>query len=147
MIVSLHVATGAAAGTLLRSPGAAVAAGPVLHALGDHMPHMDIRSRPFEIGSGLAMVAALAVRHGPLAPATIGALAASAPDLEHVLPLPRPRGRKLFPSHRVPGWHRSRGLSARVQLLLAGILFGIALGAQSRSSSAGTSTPSNRSGR
>jgi hypothetical protein len=130
LIVSLHVATGAAAGTLVRSPRAAVAVGAVLHALGDRMPHMDIRSRRFEIGSGLAMVGALAVRQGPLAPATVGALAASAPDLEHILPLPRPGGRKLFPSHRVRGWHRSGGLSAGHQLLVAGILFGVALSAR-----------------
>jgi hypothetical protein len=148
VIVSLHVATGAAAGTFVRSARAAALVGAVLHALGDRLPHMDIASRRFEIGSGVAMVAALAARQGPFGPATVGALAASAPDIEHVLPLPRPGGRKLFPSHRVRGWHRAGGVTAKQQLLVAGILFGLALGAQRRSSSAGSvSTPPNRPSR
>ena len=140
MIVSLHVATGAAAGAACRSRRAAMAIGAVLHALGDRVPHMDIASRPFEIGSGGAILAALALRHGPFAPATIGALASSAPDLEHVLPFPRPRGRKLFPSHRVSGWHRAGGLSTSAQLVAAGVLAGLVLGAQRRSSSAGSTS-------
>jgi hypothetical protein len=46
----------------------------------------------------------------------VGAVGASVPDVEHVLPLPRPGGRKLFPSHRVRGWHRAGGIPASVQL-------------------------------
>ncbi|HEY2939348.1 MAG TPA: hypothetical protein VGJ27_06020, partial [Gaiellaceae bacterium] len=64
---------------------------------------------------------------GPLDPAVAGALAASAPDLEHVIRFPRPGGRKLFPSHRFRGWHRAGGLSAPLQLLLAGFLLGLLL--------------------
>ena len=37
---------------------------------------------------------------------------------------PQPGGRKLFPSHRVLGWHRSGGLPAWTQLLLAGTIVG-----------------------
>ena len=88
------------------------------------MPHEDFESRRFEIGSGLALLGLLALRLGPLHPAVIGAAAASSPDLEHVLPLPTPGGRPLFPSHRVEGWHRSGGLPARVQLLAAGVIVG-----------------------
>ncbi|PWU23586.1 MAG: hypothetical protein C5B48_08360, partial [Candidatus Rokuibacteriota bacterium] len=69
-------------------------------------------------------LAVLVARLGPLHPAVIGAAAASAPDLEHVLPVPRPGGRALFPSHRVEGWHRSGGLPAHVQLLAAGLIVG-----------------------
>ena len=127
MIVTLHVATGAAAGALLGSRRQALAAGLVLHALGDHMPHHDINSQRFEIGSGLAAVCALALRYGPTSPAVVGALAASAPDIEHVVPLPRPGGRKLFPSHRVEGWHRAGGVPAWVQLLAAGTILGFVL--------------------
>jgi hypothetical protein len=54
----------------------------------------------------------------------VGTCAASAPDLEHVLPLPRPGGRKLFPSHRVRGWHREGGLPAWLQLVAAGAIAG-----------------------
>ena len=128
MIVTLHVATGAAGGAITRSRAGAVGVGLLLHALGDRMPHQDIGSRRFEIRSGVACALALAARHGPLSPVTIGALAASAPDVEHVLRLPRPGGRKLFPSHRIPGWHRAGGVPAWAQLLAAGVILGYLLG-------------------
>ena len=128
MIVSLHVATGAAAGALVRTPGRAVLAGLALHALGDRMPHWDISDRRFEIASGLALVGAFALRHGPASSVVVGALASSAPDIEHVVRLPRPGGRKLFPSHRLAGWHRPGGVPTWAQLLAAGVLAGIVLG-------------------
>ena len=128
MIVSLHVATGAAGGALAGSRQRAAALGPLLHLLGDWVPHQDIRPRSFEVRSGLGGVLLLALARGPLDPATIGAVAASAPDLEHLFRLPRPGGRKLFPSHRVRGWHRSGGLPAWSQLLLAGVLLGLVAG-------------------
>jgi hypothetical protein len=130
VIVSLHVATGAAGGAITRSRPGAVAVGLVLHALGDRMPHQDIGSRRFEIRSGVACALALAARYGPLSPVTFGALAASAPDIEHVLRLPRPGGRKLFPSHRIHGWHRAGGVPAWAQLLAAGVIVGYLLGAR-----------------
>jgi hypothetical protein len=129
VIVSLHVATGAAGGALVRSPLAAAVLGPVLHLLGDRMPHEDIDSRRFEVGCGVLGVLLLAVVRGPLDGATVGAVTSSLPDVEHVVPLPRPAGRKLFPSHRIPGWHRPGGLSASAQLLIAGALFGAVLAA------------------
>jgi hypothetical protein len=127
VIVSLHVATGAAGGALTGSRRASLVLGPLLHLAGDRMPHQDIGDQSFEIGSGVAAVLLLAAARGPFDPAVIGALAASAPDLEHVLRLPRPGGRKLFPSHRVHGWHRTGGLSGPAQLLLAGFLLGLLL--------------------
>jgi hypothetical protein len=127
VIVTLHVATGAAAGALLGSRKQALAAGLVLHALGDHMPHHDINSRRFEIGSGVAAVFALALRYGPTSPAVLGAVAASVPDIEHIVPLPQPGGRKLFPSHRVEGWHRAGGVPAWAQLAAAGAILGLVL--------------------
>ena len=125
MIVSLHVATGGAAGALTRSRAAALALGPILHALGDAIPHRDIPSRRFEVGSGVACALALLVKHGPLSPITIGALAASAPDLEHVLP--RLSERELFPSHRFHGWHREGGVPAWAQLAAAGAILALLL--------------------
>ena len=130
MIVSVHVATGAAGGALARSRPGAVVLGLVLHALGDAVPHKDIESQRFEIRSGLACGLALAARYGVLSPVTLGALASSAPDLEHVLRLPQPGGRKLFPSHRVEGWHREGGVPAWAQLLVAGAIVGYLLGAR-----------------
>jgi hypothetical protein len=124
VIVSLHVATGAAGGALVRSRPVALAFGFLLHLAGDLIPHQDIRSPRFELWSGVAAIALVGARRGPLDPATLGAAAASSPDLEHILPFPRPGGRKLFPSHRVPGWHRAGGLPTWVQLLAAGALLG-----------------------
>ena len=133
MIVSLHVASGAAAGALVRSRGTAALVGAALHALGDRIPHQDIASHWFETVSGAAGLAAVAIVRGPFDPATVGAAASSAPDLEHVFPFPRPGGRKLFPSHRVSGWHRAGGISASAQLLLAGALLGAVLATRGRS--------------
>lgn len=132
MIVSLHVASGAAAGVLLESRLAALAAGPVLHLLGDRIPHHDIPSRRFETWTGVGALALVALRHGPLSAATIGGVAASVPDVEHVLRLPQPGGRKLFPSHRVHGWHRVGGVPAWAQLVAAGLLLGFVLASRSR---------------
>ena len=124
MIVSLHVASGALAGALAGSRTGARALGPLAHLLGDRMPHHDIHSRPFEIASGIAALLFLATRRGPLDPAVLGAVAASVPDVEHVVRFPRPGGRKLFPSHRFHGWHRPGGVPTWAQLLAAGAILG-----------------------
>jgi hypothetical protein len=122
VIVSLHVASGAAAGALLGSRRRALALGPLLHLAGDRVPHEDIPSLRFELASGAACVLLLALRRGPFDAATVGALAASAPDLEHVVPWLRPRGQKLF--HGKRGWHRTGRFSAAAQLVLAGAIVG-----------------------
>ena len=96
------------------------------------MPHHDIANRRFEISSGTVALLALALRRGWLDTVTIGAAAGSVPDLEHVLRLPRPGGQNLFPSHRISGWHRSGGVSTRVQLLAAGVALGILLAPSGR---------------
>ena len=126
----MHVATGAAGGLAMGSRMGAALLGPILHFVGDRIPHQDIASQRFEAACGVGGVLALGIIRGPFDPATIGAVTSAAPDLEHVLPLPRPGGRKLFPSHRIPGWHRPGGLSANAQLFLAGLLFGAVLTAK-----------------
>jgi hypothetical protein len=132
VIVSMHVASGAAAGAATGTRVRALLVGPVLHALGDRIPHHDIASRRFEVGSGLFLIGLVAGSRGPASPAVVGAIAASAPDLEHVLNLPRPGGRKLFPSHRIRGWHHAGGVPAWAQLLVAGALVGVVLASRSR---------------
>lgn len=113
----MHVATGAGMGVLTRSRSAALVAGPFLHVWQDELPHEDIPSRRFEIASGVAAVAALAWRRGLFHPATIGALAASAPDLEHIFPWLRPDGKELF--HRGGGTEHTPALSVKLQLACA----------------------------
>jgi hypothetical protein len=137
VIVTLHVATGAAGGAFVRSRPAAAALGVFLHLLGDVIPHDDIPSPNFELWSGLAALALVAARRGPLDAATIGAAAASSPDVEHVLRLPRPGGRKLFPSHRVRALHQAGGLPAWLQLLTAGVLLGVVASRRPRSRRSG----------
>jgi hypothetical protein len=132
VIVAVHVASGAVGGALAPSRRAAVVVGLALHVLGDRIPHYDMASRRFEVASGVGGLLLLAVTDGPLARTTLGALASSAPDVEHVLPLPRPGGRKLFPSHRVIGWHRSGGVPASVQVLAAGVALGWLAGSRAR---------------
>ncbi len=124
MIVSLHVATGAAAGALSRSRPIALLLGPLVHLAGDRVPHDDIHDLRFEVGSGLAALALLAARRGVLDPAVLGGATAAAPDLEHVVPWLRPRGKKLF--HREG--NVDSGISTWIQLLLAGAIVGFLVG-------------------
>ena len=118
----MHVAAGAAVGALTGSRSRAVVLGFGLHGFQDAVPHHDIRSRRFEIASGAALLGLLALRRGLFDPAVLGGAACAAPDLEHVLPLPKPRGRDLYPSHRIPGWHQEGGIPARAQLAIAGVI-------------------------
>jgi hypothetical protein len=124
VIVSLHVATGAAMGAVVRSRPLALLLGPPLHLAGDRVPHEDILDRSFEIGTGLFALGLLAALRGPLDPAVLGGAAAAMPDLEHVVPWLRPGGEKLF--HRGGGRHGA-GISAETQLVLAGTLLGLLL--------------------
>jgi hypothetical protein len=124
MIVALHVATGAAAGALLGSNDRAAIAGLALHAAGDAVPHEDFDSLRFETATGLGLLAILALRRGFFDPAVVGGAFAASPDLEHVIPRPGHEGPKLFPSHRLEGWHRAGGISAPLQLLLALVIVG-----------------------
>lgn len=123
MIVLLHVATGGCAGAASGSRWRAAAIGPLLHLAADAIPHEDIPSRTFETASGVAALLLLARRRG-IDAATVGAAAASAPDLEHILPLPRPGGRAIFPSHRWPRRTRFRGIPAWLQLVAALAILG-----------------------
>jgi len=132
VITSFHVASGAVCGAAVRSRPAAAALGFLLHLVGDVIPHDDIPSPNFEMWSGVAALTTVAIVRGPFDPATIGAAAASSPDLEHAIRLPRPGGRKLFPSHRFSALHQAGGVPTWAQLLTAGVLLGWVVGRQSR---------------
>jgi hypothetical protein len=127
VIVSLHVATGALAGAAAGSRTGALLLGPFVHALGDLTPHQDIPSTKFEAASGGIGVLLLARRYGALHPVTVGAVAASVWDLEHVLRPARRGQRLLFPTHRYAGWHMRGGLPAWVQLAGAAAILALLL--------------------
>ncbi len=100
----MHVAAGAAAGALAGSRGQRDRARPrPPRAPGRRFPTTTSRRAGSRRLSGLALLAVLALRRGLFDPATLGGAACAAPDLEHVLPLPRPGGRELYPSHRSRG--------------------------------------------
>src|SRR5690348_9074477 len=120
MIVFLHTAIGGTVGAAAGSRTPALALGFASHLAADAVPHRDFSSRNFELASGLAAIALLGMRRGPTHPATLGAIAAVAPDVEHLLPLPRPGGSKLFHDER--GWHRSGSLAPELQFLVAAAL-------------------------
>jgi hypothetical protein len=122
MIVAAHVATGAVAGAIARTPLRASLVGPALHLVCDRVPHRDNADRRFELASGIAGVSLLAAGRGPMDPATLGAVAACAPDLEHLFRFLRIGGSKLF--HRNRSWHRSGPLPVEIQLVLAGAIIG-----------------------
>jgi hypothetical protein len=124
VIVTVHVASGGLLGALAGTRRRALALGPLAHVVGDWIPHGDLPSRRFEVVSGTFGVLLLAAARGPSDPAVVGSISAALPDAEHLLRLPRPDGRKLFPSHRFHGWHRSGGVSTRAQLVVAGVLLG-----------------------
>lgn len=121
MIVLMHVATGGLAGAATGSRRRAAALGPLLHFACDVVPHEDFPSRTFETTSGVVALLLLARSRG-IDAVTVGAAAAAAPDLEHILPLPRPRGRALFPSHRWESPSHLRGIPARLQLAAAVVI-------------------------
>ena len=121
----MHVATGAAAGAAFGSCTEAALVGLALHAVGDAIPHEDFDSLPFEVGSGTALLVLLAARRGVTDPAVVGGLFCALPDVEHVIPRPGHERPKLFPSHRVEGWHREGGIKAPLQLLLALVIVGL----------------------
>lgn len=115
----MHVASGAAAGAAVGRRRDAALLGLALHAAGDAVPHEDFESLPFEVASGLVLLCVLAARRGVTDPAVVGGLFCALPDVEHVIPRPGHERRKLFPSHRLEGWHREGGIPAPVQLLIA----------------------------
>jgi hypothetical protein len=124
VIVAMHVATGALFGAATGDRAAAAVGGLALHAVGDAVPHEDFESLSLETGLGVVLLAALALRRGFTDPAVVGAVFSAAPDLEHVLPRPGHDRPKLFPSHRLDGWHRSGGIPAALQLAASLVIVG-----------------------
>ena len=131
VISSLHVATGAAAGALLRSRSAAFVVGPLLHVVGDRMPHHDIGWRKFEVWTCIGGIVALGIARGPLDPATVGGFASRTPSTL----IRRPGGSSSRPRHArlAPAGHR-----VRVEVLAAGPILGglVAAGVARRSAAA-----------
>ena len=122
MIALVHVATGAALGAVVRSRVLVAVLGVGLHLAEDRIPHEDT-TRRFEIATGLLSVGLVGARRGVLDNLTIGALACSVPDVEHLIPMRR-GGSKVFHGE---GWHRSGSFSVRTQVILASLVLAAAL--------------------
>lgn len=90
--------------------------------LGDVFPRGGTGSRWFEAASGVVTLLAFAPPSVPLDPVTIGAASAAAPDVEHVLSLPRPGGGPLFPTHRWKRLHHAGRRPGAAQFVLAYLL-------------------------
>jgi hypothetical protein len=126
VIVSLHVATGAAAGSLLRSRLGSLPLGLLLHLAGDLMPHEDIFDREFEVGSGSRrsfcspLFEARSIPQSPVR---------SRRQLRTSNTLFAYRAQAAASSFQVIayGWHQSGGVPAPLQLLTAGFLIGLLL--------------------
>ncbi|MBI4259659.1 MAG: hypothetical protein HY658_03740 [Actinobacteria bacterium] len=89
---AVHVATGFAIGTHLRSLPGAFLAGFASHAVFDSIPHHDYRTPSLvlvDLAAGAAALAAMAARHrrrgGRLGPPLAAAAGAGLPDVENVL--------------------------------------------------------------
>jgi hypothetical protein len=123
MIIALHAATGAATGALTGSRLVALAVAPVLHIASDRVPHRHPAHDSLDYLAGALAIGILARRRGAFDVATIGAVAAILPDVEHVVPGVRPRGAKLFHRRR-RRVRRDVGLSAGMQMLLAASVLG-----------------------
>jgi hypothetical protein len=119
VIESLHVASGAAIGAATGSRLWAFVLGPIVHAIGDVIPHDDIPSDEFETISGLLAGLWVVRQRGLFSPAAVGAFAAALPDAEHLLRLERRGKRELFPTHRYASLHGRGGVPAWVQLVAA----------------------------
>ena len=78
---------------------AALALGPILHVAADRVPHRHPRHDVWEYATGAVTLGLLVRKRGLFDAATIGAIAAVAPDLEHLLPR-KPQRRKLFHNRR-----------------------------------------------
>jgi hypothetical protein len=120
-MVAFHAASGAAAGSLTKSRLAALASGPLLHVAADRVPHRHPQLEAWDFATGVVALGLLVRRRGLFDAATLGAVAAVAPDLEHLAPR-RFRRRSLF--HRRRGADRLRpdGMSVAAQLALSAAL-------------------------
>ena len=130
MIALIHGALGAACGTMLRRPAPTITAALISHFFVDAISHeepFDEREdpRPVLIALdglllGLALVF-VARRHGPVSPQSLGALASSLPDAEHLLR--RRKGVRRSPVHGIfphAIWP-SKGISLRRQFVIGAV--------------------------
>lgn len=127
MIELAHVGSGAVAGAGFRAPLHAAIAGVIVHGLLDAAPHGEMEDEQWELASTALGLGLLLARFGARSPVFWGAVGSVLPDVEIVVPAPRPGGRRLFPTHRYDVLHSSRtplGLPAWAQAVLGGAAVG-----------------------
>jgi hypothetical protein len=114
VILAVHVPAGALAGRWAGSGTAAFGWGVLSHAALDLVPHKDPFGERAEIGMTATMLALVAALTRADARSLAGAVGGSLPDLEHLMPWVRHRGRAVVPTH---AWARLHGsLPTRLEL-------------------------------
>jgi hypothetical protein len=105
VILAVHVSGGALVGLRAGSAAGAFGRGVLSHGALDLMPHEDPFGERTEIvmtAATLALVAALTHLDGR---AIAGAIGGALPDLEHLMPAVKRRGRGFFPTHAFGSLH------------------------------------------
>ena len=126
VIVSMHVATGAAGGAFAGSRLRAALLGLVLHGICDRIPHWDIASPRFEVRSGLALLGALERRRCRFDPAVVGAAACRHPTSSMSCRYRNWAGRSSTRPTVSPAGTEG-GVPVGVQLFAAGVIVGLLL--------------------
>ena len=125
MIAAVHALVGAAVGRWIGAPATAFAAGIVTHAMGDVLPHRDLKIQ-VEAPLLVAALGLIAWRRGVRSPELAGAAGAVLPDVENAAWMTgwMPRDRVIFPTHIDEGrFHGPEAPSAwpQVPIALAGL--------------------------
>jgi hypothetical protein len=121
VIAAVHALVGATVGRWIGAPATAFAAGMLTHAMGDVLPHRDLKITA-EAPLLLAALGLIAWRYGVRSPELAGATGAVLPDVENAAWMTglMPRDRVIFPTHRDEGrYHGPEAQSAWPQAPIA----------------------------
>jgi hypothetical protein len=99
VILAVHIPAGALLGQQSGSMATAFGWGVLSHAAIDLVPHHDPFGEITEICMTAGMLSLVAALTGMEPRAVTGSIGGALPDLEHLFPWVRRRGRGLFPTH------------------------------------------------
>jgi hypothetical protein len=134
VIGAVHVAVGAAIGSIIGRPVSSFTVGIVSHAICDAVPHRDLTPAE-EVPLIAAALGITAVRYGIGSAAMAGAVGALLPDAEHlpVIAGVMSEEQEVFPTHCRKGAFHGRKTASRLpQVVVTGICVMVAEFARSR---------------